>query len=154
MTYQPPSLVLTNWILAMDSSFLDLFADVDPDYGRMIFRDALPVEIVGRGSRAVLIRSAPGENNLQHVMDATVSVSIYCDHTRVDGVAVVEDGIDRAYEVYGHLDHYLTVHGAPKFIDGTNLQISRLSHPLESHDRDQDCPYLVGTYDVTINQQR
>lgn len=154
MSYEPIELAVVKFLTGLSSTEQDRLADTDTTYGRMIFRDGLPLRLSGSGKRAIVCKSVPGRNDPSHVSAGIVSVSLYADHTRKAGEPPAqEDGLDRAWVMFGHLDHHLQA--ADPLLEGARtLQSNRQSQPLASYDQDQQLAYLVATYDVTLYQER
>jgi hypothetical protein len=149
MTALAPALAVINSLVDQPAPVIASLCDSDQTWGAYIFRDGLPLRLVGTGKRALVLSSSPGAAPTAHAYGSTVTVRIYADHTRdVSGVAAVEDGLDRAWAAYGVLDQLL--HSpAPLTIDPL-VQCDHATSPLESFDADQDLPYLAVNYDIAI----
>jgi hypothetical protein len=155
MTYEPVPLSVVKFLLSLSEAEQAKLADKDETWGRMIFRDGLPIRLEGTGKRAIVVKqSTPGTSDAAHVSRGIVSISLYADHTRSEGEPpAVEDGIDRAWAMFGNLDHHMQA--AKPLVEGARtVQSDRQAQPLESFDQDQDLAYLAVTYDVTLFQER
>lgn len=152
MTYLPPELLVVQFLKSITDPDLSLMVDNTQSYGALIFRDALPLKLSPSGLRAITIAAKPGGTSptLFQVYASMITCSIYCDHTRdINGNASVEDGIDRAWAVFGTLDFYMNS-SEPIVVNSTTAQAGRMTTPLESWDQDQNLPYLTANYDVSI----
>lgn len=151
MTYVPPHTALTNFLLSLPTATLDFLADVDPTFGRLIVKDSVPIKLVGSGKRCITLGHGPGTNYSTHDVGSVVQTRLYADHTRDSiGHAPQEDGIDRAWAMFGVLDHLL--HAADPLTDGAlMLQCDRANMPLETFDQQLDTPYLLVTYDLAVH---
>jgi hypothetical protein len=154
MTYVPPHLAVVQFLLALPTDEQAKIADTNTDYGRLIFRDALPLKLSGTGLRAVVLKAGPGINPSVHAQGSIVSACLYADHTRVDGKPpATEDGIDRAWAMFGNVDAHLQA-ADPLTSGAETMQSDRQAQPLETFDRDQDLPYLAIPYNVTLYAER
>jgi hypothetical protein len=140
------------FLLSQASPVLDAFSDTDTIYGRMIYRDALPLRLKGTGKRAIILTSAPGSpygNTTAY--SGSVNVKCYADHSRtpVTGEVPVEDGVDRAYASWGLVDKLLQK-VPPLSSSDPFIQTERTSNPLESYDSVEDLPVVVCIYDVAV----
>ena len=142
---------MVDYLLDLSTATLDGFSDTDTTWGRMIFRDALPLNLVTTGKRAVTITNAPGANYTTHNYGAVVSLRLYSDHTRDgSGDAVQEDGLDRAWAMFGGIDQIL--HSPdPLFSNSVEFHIDRSAAPMESFDHEMNIPYVAVNYDVAIH---
>lgn len=154
MTYEPPHLSVLKFLLDLPEEQLLLMLDKDETYGLMAFRDALPMKLAGTGKRALVLKAVPGQNMSAHAIGATVQVCLYADHTRPEGgIPETEDGLDRAWAMFGHADAILQA-ANPLTTGPKVIQSDRQAQPQESFDRDQDLSYLVATYNVTVYSQK
>jgi hypothetical protein len=146
MTYVAPSKLVVDYLIACDPSLVD----TDPTFGKMIFRDGLLVTLPRTGKRAITVRDTPGDNYPGQMYGTTVSLSIYADHTRdVDGEARQEDGLDRAWEVFGQIDFLMNRGSDPLSSGPPLLQSDRVAH-FPTFDPQVNLPYIAVNYSVVV----
>lgn len=169
MTYQPPELLLANFLLT-PGVLPDGLVDTDDTLGMLVFRDACPIKLAPNGLRAITISNAGGGGGRSStrgfgfagatraiagiagstgVYGSIVTVSILCDHTRdAGGNARIEDGLDRCWEIYGKLD--LILNRPEDLMSNPNVQSNKIGEALPSFEANQNLPMLLVNYDLSV----
>jgi hypothetical protein len=152
LTYKAPPFYIVDYLLGLAGGVLDTFSDQDATFGRMVFRDGLPVRLEQTGKRAVVVSNGTPTSmyaNARRPYGNNVQIRFYADHTReLDGDVPLEDGLDRAWAMFGLVDQLLN-HDKPLRNDPF-VQLDRTSQPLESFDLDQNVPYIVVNYETAV----
>ncbi len=152
MTTFSPSWYVVALLRSLPVGQLDTLADTDATWGRMVYRDALPLKLAGSGKRAITVTNTPGSMGgfSTRAYSNNVSCRCYADHTRTEaGTSPTEDGIDRAWAMFGKIDKVL-YSPTPLSRADPFVQSERSSLPFESFDTDQNLPYVAVNYDIAV----
>jgi len=152
VTAKAPNFYIVDYLLGLPAPTLDGLADTDASFGRMIYREGSPVKLENSGKRAIVVVNTPGVvyPGSNGSYGSVVNMRLLADHTRdVDGLADVEDGVDRAWAMFGLLDKLLNVE-APIIVTDPWIQTNRVNQPLETWDPAQNVTYDTVCYDVSV----
>ncbi len=151
MTASAPNFYVVDFLMGLPTGVLDALADSDSAFGRMIYREAMPVRLENSGKRAVVAIDTPGGHySGSSAYGNVVNIRLYADHTRdIDGKASVDDGVDRAWAMFGLIDKYLNA-SHPIKVGDPFVQSERVNQPLETFDAEQNVPFVSVSYDIAI----